>query len=707
MTTDKTAEYGVKIFAPYSKLRGDIILLIFKSILCSISSIMIFSLIFKGFNIQCDYGLMYRIIFISVVILSILQINTIVYGIGCCFAVFGIFKYISSNTEVLKNGIKAIINQCYGIVSATLNLPQTNGFDNIIGDLNSIVNSVMIIIAIVISLIMVTIFIKFNSKILYGVFIGLIFALLSFFNCDISYFNSLIVVFSFGILCILNLSKGKSFSLNILKKNKTKIDFNYAYQLIIYGLVVFVFVFFITGVFYTNEKFEHKFDTQYSDNIKFTARDIAVMKYAEYKKFSSIDNVDLGQLSYSSYVKPNFKSNVFSFVTKPITSGRLYFANFIGGDYQYRLNNWTKSTDDNSVMINALEKSGAKAKDYEVRCGSDACFYPAYSKYSEYKYNEKNKVNITAYDYKKVSINDENYNNFVNENYLNIPSENKAVIEEICKKQGFSSTDNNIDEKLKEYFKNNFQYSAENDILPYGKDFVNYFLEESKKGNFIQYSSALTLIYRNLGIPARYVSGYAVDAEQTLAGNNAGGGRTNTAVKKGNLYSWVEVYNKDTGWRIVDLSISPSFKELSEKYDNSENSYTPNTSIKNYFRTVDKQKYSPKNIAFAGLNIVLKLLVWTLIVLVIAISLTLLSVYVYKRVVYAKSDNAKKAYILMEILNKKYKINALSYRDMIKKLSEKYGNDKAVEIVNLAERCIFANNVTDDDIKKLERLIKL
>ena len=45
MTTDKTAEYGVEIFAPYSKLRGDIILLIFKSILCSISSIMIFSLI--------------------------------------------------------------------------------------------------------------------------------------------------------------------------------------------------------------------------------------------------------------------------------------------------------------------------------------------------------------------------------------------------------------------------------------------------------------------------------------------------------------------------------------------------------------------------------------------------------------------------------------------------------------------------------------
>ena len=36
MTTDKTAEYGVKIFAPYSKLRGDIILLIFKSVLCSI-----------------------------------------------------------------------------------------------------------------------------------------------------------------------------------------------------------------------------------------------------------------------------------------------------------------------------------------------------------------------------------------------------------------------------------------------------------------------------------------------------------------------------------------------------------------------------------------------------------------------------------------------------------------------------------------------
>ena len=107
------------------------------------------------------------------------------------------------------------------------------------------------------------------------------------------------------------------------------------------------------------------------------------------------------------------------------------------------------------------------------------------------------------------------------------------------------------------------------------------------------------------------------------------------------------------------LSASPSFKELSEKYDNSENSYTPDTSIKNYFRTVDKQKYSPKNIALSGLNIVFKLLVCTLIVLVITVILELVGLYIYKKIVYVKSDNSKKAYILMERLKKKYKINPL------------------------------------------------
>ncbi len=59
----------------------------------------------------------------------------------------------------------------------------------------------------------------------------------------------------------------------------------------------------------------------------------------------------------------------------------------------------------------------------------------------------------------------------------------------------------------------------------------------------------------------------------------------------------------------------------------------------------------------------------------------------------------------MERLKKKYKINPLSYRDMINVLSEKYGENRANEIVSLAEKCIFSEKVNDVDVKKLERLI--
>lgn len=100
-----------------------------------------------------------------------------------------------------------------------------------------------------------------------------------------------------------------------------------------------------------------------------------------------------------------------------------------------------------------------------------------------------------------------------------------------------------------------------------------------------------------------------------------------------------------------------------------------------------------------------KLLVCTLIVLVITVILVLVGLYIYKKIVYVKSDNSKKAYILMERLKKKYKINPLSYRDMINVLSEKYGENRANEIVSLAEKCIFSEKVNDVDVKKLERLI--
>ena len=63
---------------------------------------------------------------------------------------------------------------------------------------------------------------------------------------------------------------------------------------------------------------------------------------------------------------------------------------------------------------------------------------------------------------------------------------------------------------VKSYLERHTDYSLSPGKLPRGKDFIEYFLYENKRGYCAHYASAATMIFRAMGIPARYVEGYAV-----------------------------------------------------------------------------------------------------------------------------------------------------------------------------------------------------
>lgn len=711
----KNNKSGFGLLRPYSSMGGGLFALLIRGLLSAVSALMVFNLIFYSFHIECDYALMTKIIFGISFLFTLLQLNTIVLVLGLAFAVFKIYNYISANTEIIKNGLKTMANQCYPIISNALNLPLVDGFNDIMADTYLTVNTVSAIVVVGISIIMTIVVVKLNSTLFYAIGMSFVFAFLSFFNCEIDFKYAAILLLSFLLMTVLNLCGISSFKLSVVSlllrnkgnKGKFKADIFFTVQVMFICCIVFVIIGGIFRSVYPQDKFNATFNAEYSENIKITARDIAVIKYAEYKDFNLTSQVKLGQLSYISYNKPNFKSNAFRFVTEPIREGKIYFTAFVGERYNYRYNDWTESGDNNNVMVDALKNAGADEKVYEIYSPDHKSFIPGYAEYKSYNYNDKNKVKITSYEYKNVSITDEGYNNYVNNTYLSIDEENKKIIDKICSENGFSKDDLEIDKKLSEYLKNNFTYSTETDTLPYGKDFVNYFLEESKTGNFTHYASALTLLYRNIGIPARYVSGYVVEAKQTIAGANEGGQRTNTAVKSANLHSWVEVYSSNGGWRIIDNIPSPTMEELEEKYgEKAENTYSPNTSLDNYFRTIDKEKYSPVSIVKTGIVIVVKFFVIIFLTAAALSALLLAVIYICRYMVYIRSDNSKKAYILMEGLKRKYKINEVSYRGMQSSLAKKFGREKAYEIITLAEKCIFSDKVTDNDIKKLKKLLR-
>lgn len=115
-------------------------------------------------------------------------------------------------------------------------------------------------------------------------------------------------------------------------------------------------------------------------------------------------------------------------------------------------------------------------------------------------------------------------------------------------------------ELLQTYLKQNFEYTNKPDLSRRkSPDFVDGFLFEIKQGYCDYYSTTMVMMARSLGIPARWVKGYAPGSlpvsdfirEQMIV--TGGTYKVNNA----DAHSWAELYFGDYGW--VTFEATPGF----------------------------------------------------------------------------------------------------------------------------------------------------
>jgi len=104
--------------------------------------------------------------------------------------------------------------------------------------------------------------------------------------------------------------------------------------------------------------------------------------------------------------------------------------------------------------------------------------------------------------------------------------------------------DNDYDKvkAIEKYLATNYPYNLDVKSTPRNRDFVDYFLFDLKQGYCSYYASAMAVLTRCSGIPARYVEGYMLPPKAVKSDPST------FIVTNMQAHAWTEVYFEGYGW---------------------------------------------------------------------------------------------------------------------------------------------------------------
>ncbi len=156
------------------------------------------------------------------------------------------------------------------------------------------------------------------------------------------------------------------------------------------------------------------------------------------------------------------------------------------------------------------------------------------------------------------------YRRFVFDNYLDIPDDTARVLRETALSEGLISLEEYSSgrvfdvsltaENVCDFVRESADYSLNSEGSPRNTDFALWFLSDADSGYCVHFASTAAVMLRALGIPSRYVSGYAAYCRADEW----------NSVLSDNAHAWVEYYDEHRGWVAIDPT-PVSFEESSQE----------------------------------------------------------------------------------------------------------------------------------------------
>lgn len=303
--------------------------------------------------------------------------------------------------------------------------------------------------------------------------------------------------------------------------------------------------------------------------------------------YQSTGGLTSGTLGGVSSVRLDFETDL-RVEFAPYSEERLYFKFYTGEVYLPNRNRWSRLVDESGFEIDETDNTVLRLKEqYEAGgehtargimkitnvAAAAGSYLPYYSEDTDLQIYPGQTKEYTYYP----RVSRETFTGTEEEwmgEWLVVPDENWDTIAAFCEEAGLSEDNMSTAEivsQLTQYYQDNIPYTLRPGLTPNNKDFVNYFLEENRRGYCAHFASAATLIFRYLGIPAKYVEGYVIDPtdifdegmrleearyEEYYKGYSPLGVETVVSVDAtdANAHAWVEIYDEALGWHVVEVT---------------------------------------------------------------------------------------------------------------------------------------------------------
>ena len=92
------------------------------------------------------------------------------------------------------------------------------------------------------------------------------------------------------------------------------------------------------------------------------------------------------------------------------------------------------------------------------------------------------------------------------------------------------------------YLRSAYPYTLTQNVPPAGRDFVSWFLLDERQGYCTSFATAMAVMARMVGLPARYIEGYAAVPDSDSVAR----------VTQQQAHAWVEIYFSGFGWLPFD-----------------------------------------------------------------------------------------------------------------------------------------------------------